>query len=156
MITNRKIRNSAKALIIKDGKMAVTKISDSKEWWYIMPGGGQNSGETLPQAVCREVEEELGIRIECKDLLFVIEGVSSEKFHRVDLVFACEFIEELPDAVLYGDTNQVGIEWIDISTLNLQPLYPSKLRRQIMNYYEGKAYKVYLGNEEIGDPECID
>jgi len=25
-----------------------------------------------------------------------------------------------------------------------------------MNLYEGKAYKVYLGNEEIGDPEVTD
>lgn len=32
--------------------------------------------------------------------------------------------------------------------------YPSKLRRQIMNLYEGKAYKVYLGNEKAGDLEC--
>ena len=36
------------------------------------------------------------------------------------------------------------------------PAYPSKLRRQIMNYYQGKPYKVYLGNEEAGDPECLD
>ena len=25
-----------------------------------------------------------------------------------------------------------------------------------MNLYEGKAYRVYLGNEEIGDPEVTD
>ncbi len=52
--------------------------------------------------------------------------------------------------------NQVGIEWLDISSLDLQPLYPSKSRRQIMNYYQGKPYKVYLGNEEADDPECLD
>lgn len=43
----RNIRNSAKALIIKDGKMAVIKISDAGEEWYIMPGGGQEAEETL-------------------------------------------------------------------------------------------------------------
>lgn len=43
-----------------------------------------------------------------------------------------------------------------IKTLNLAPLYPSRLRRQIMNLYEGKEYKVYLGNEEVGDPEITD
>ena len=25
-----------------------------------------------------------------------------------------------------------------------------------MNYYEGKEYMKYLGNEEIGDPECLE
>ncbi len=152
----RMIRNSAKALIIKDGKIAVIKIRDAGEEWYIMPGGGQEAEETLNEAVCREVAEELGITIECKELLFVVEGVHGETFHRVDLIFSCEYIDSMPDAVLHGDTNQVGIEWLDISTLNLQPLYPSKLRRQIMNYYQGKPYEVYLGNEEVGDPECLD
>ena len=121
-----------------------------------MPGGGQEAEETLNEAVCREVSEELGIAIECKELLFVVEGVHGETFHRVDLIFCCEYIDNMPDAVLHGDTNQVGIGWLDISTLDLQPLYPSKLRRQIMNYYQGKPYKVYLGNEEAGDSECLD
>lgn len=151
----REIRNSAKALIIKDGKMAAIKIRDAGEEWFIMPGGGQESEEILPETVCREVSEELGIAVECQDLLFVIEGVHGENFHRVDLVFSCKFIDYIPDAILHSDTNQVGIEWLDISSLNLQPLYPSKLRRQIMNYYEGNPYKVYLGNEEAGDPECL-
>lgn len=59
----------------------------------------------------------------------------------------------IENAVLQSDTNQVGYDWLDIKTLNTLPLYPSKLRRQIMNLYEGKEHKVYLGNEEIGDPE---
>lgn len=150
------IRNSAKALIIRDGKMAAVKIRDAGEEWYIMPGGGQEPEETLREAVCREVSEELGINVECKELLFVVEGVHGERFHRVDLIFHCEFINENPCAVLQNDTNQIGVEWLDISTLNLQPLYPSKLRRQIMNFCEGKPYKVYLGNEEVGDPEYIE
>lgn len=149
----REIRNSAKALIIRDGKMAAIKISDAGEEWFIMPGGGQEPEELLSETVCREVAEELGIAVECKELLFTIEGVHGERFHRIDLVFACEYIDIIPEAELHADTNQIGIEWLDISTLNLQPLYPSKLRRQIMNYYEGKPYKVYLGNEEAGDPE---
>ena len=152
----RKIRNSAKALIIKDGKMAAIKIRDAGEEWYIIPGGGQESEETLREAVCREVLEELGIAVECRDLLFVVEGVHGEGFHRVDLVFYCEFIDDIPDAVPHSDINQVGIEWLDISELNLKPLYPSRLRRQIMYFYEGKPYRVYLGNEEVGDPECVE
>lgn len=152
----REIRNSAKALIIKGGKMAAIKIRDADEEWFIMPGGGQESEETLQEAVCREVAEELGIHVACKELLFVVEGVNGECFHRVDLIFHCEYINEIPHAVLKNDNNQVGVEWLDISTLNLQQLYPSKLRRQIMNFYEGKPYKVYLGNEEAGDPECTE
>ena len=152
----RKIRNSAKALIIKDGKVLTIKINDGNEEWYIMPGGGQETEELLPDAVCREVAEEMGIRVEAKELVFVIEGLHGECFHRVDLVFLCEYLGEIENATLHGDTNQVGFEWLDIATLNHSQLYPSKLRRQIMNLYEGKSYKVYLGNEEVGDAEVTD
>lgn len=152
----RRVRNAAKALIIRDNKMLAIKISDGKEEWYILPGGGQDVEELLPDAVCREVAEELGLKVEVKDLAFVIEGLHGENCHRVDLVFLCKCIGEIENAVLQADTNQVGYAWLDIKTLNTTPLYPSKLRRQIMNLFEGKAYQVYLGNEEIGDPEVTD
>ena len=152
----RKIRNSAKALIIRDGKMLAIKISDGKEEWYILPGGGQDVEELLPEAACREAAEELGLKVAVKDLVFVIEGLHGENFHRVDLVFLCEYIGSIENAVLQTDTDQVGYDWLDIQTLNQAPLYPSKLRRQIMNLHQGKPYKVYLGNEEIGDPEVTD
>ena len=152
----RMVRNAAKALIIKDGKMLAIKLKDEQDEWYIMPGGGQDVEEILPETVCREVAEELGLQVEVKDLVFVIEGVHGESFHRVDLVFLCEYIGKIENAVLQSDTYQVGYDWLDIKSLNATPLYPSKLRRQIMNLYEGKAYKVYLGNEEMGDPEVVD
>lgn len=136
--------------------MAAVKLEDSDGIWYIMPGGGQETEELLPDAVSREVAEELGLRVEAKELAFVVEGLHGESFHRVDLVFLCEYLGEIENAVLHSDTNQIGVEWLDIATLNTSQLYPSKLRRQIMNLYEGKPYKVYLGNEEAGDPEVTD
>lgn len=153
---SRPIRNSAKALIIKDGKMLAIKLQEAGEIWYIMPGGGQETEELLSDAACREVAEELGISVAPKELVFVVEGAHGESFHRVDLIFLCEYIAEISNASLHGDTNQIGYDWLDIKTLNTEPLYPSKLRRQIMNLYEGKPYKVYLGNEEAGYPECIE
>lgn len=153
---SRSIRTSAKALIIRDGKMAAIHIQDQQEDWFILPGGGQDPEETLEEAVCREVAEELGLRVACKELAFVIEGVHGESFHRIDLVFECECLGELPDAEIQYDTNQVGVAWLDLATLNRAPLYPSRLRRSIMQFYEGKSHRIYLGNEEIGDPEETD
>lgn len=152
----RQIRTSAKAVIIQNGRLLAIRISDGREDWYILPGGGQDCEEVLPQTVEREVREETGISVKCRELLFVIEGVHGEDFHRIDLVFLCDFIGTDPNTKLHGDTCQTGFDWLDISELNRLPLYPSKLRRQIMNFYEGKEYLKYLGNEEIGDPECLE
>lgn len=152
----RQIRTSAKAVIIQNGKLLAIKLNDGKEEWYILPGGGQDSEEMLPETVEREVREETGIEVQCKDLLFVIEGVHGESFHRVDFVFLCDYLRKAKNAVIHNDTNQIGFDWLDLSELNRLPLFPSKLRRPIMNFYEGKEYAKYLGNEEIGDPECLE
>ncbi len=153
---SRQIRTSAKAVILQNGKLLAIKLNDGKEEWYILPGGGQDSEEVLPQTVEREVREETGIEVQCKDLLFVIEGVHGESFHRIDLVFLCDYLGEAKNAALHKDKNQIGFEWLDLSILNRLPLFPSKLRRPIMNFYKGKEYKNYLGNEEIGDSECLE
>jgi 8-oxo-dGTP diphosphatase len=152
----RKIRNSAKALIIKNGKMLAIKINDKGDIFYIMPGGGQEPEELLTDAVKREVAEEVGIEVNPLSLAFVIEGLHGESFHRVDLVFLCEYVREIENASLHKDGNQEGYEWLDISNLMKEPLYPSKLRRQIIKLHQGDKTELYLGNEEIGDPECLD
>ena len=149
----RFIRTSAKALIIRDGRMLAIRLQDGNEVFHIMPGGGQEPGEPLPDAVAREVAEELGVRVRVGDLAFVIEGTQGEAFHRVDMVFQCHYLGTVANATLHGDTNQVGYDWLDIATLNRSTLYPSKLRRAIMNLDAGKPYAHYLGVENTGDPE---
>jgi len=66
---SRQIRASAIAVIIQNGKLLAIKLNDGKVEWYILPGGGQDSEEMLPQTIEREVREEAGIKVKCKDLL---------------------------------------------------------------------------------------
>ncbi|MEK4365945.1 NUDIX domain-containing protein [Paenibacillus sp. FSL M8-0212] len=149
----RKIRNSAKALIIKDGRMLAMKQDDNDEVIYILPGGSQNAGETLTDAVKREVAEEIGIDVEPLSLEFVIEGVYGEALHRVDFVFLCEYIglKDQDSSILPSDENQVEYEWLEIKNINELPLFPSKLRKQIIRLVEGEKTVMYLGNEEDDD-----
>lgn len=145
----RKTRNSAKALIIMNGKMLASKINDNGDIFYIMPGGGQEAEELLPDAVKRECAEEFGIIVEPKSLEFVVEGLHGEPFHRVDLVFLCDYIGEIDQAKVQGDNNQVGYEWLSIDNLMNELLYPSKLRSQIIRLYKNEKTDIYLGNERM-------
>ena len=151
----RRVRTSAKALVIRDGCMLAVKLRDRDGVFYIMPGGGQNAGELLPETVEREVAEETGIRVKAGDVAFVIEGAQGERDHRVDIVIRCGY-EGPCAAEQRPDHNQIGTEWLRIDTLNKAPLYPSRLRRAVMNLYAGKPAPVYLGNENEGDPEITD
>ncbi|WP_199613796.1 NUDIX domain-containing protein [Paenibacillus alkalitolerans] len=44
---------------------------------YILPGGKQEFGETLEQAVCREVFEEVGISVNVDEFLFLREFIGA-------------------------------------------------------------------------------
>jgi 8-oxo-dGTP pyrophosphatase MutT (NUDIX family) len=147
----RQIRPSVKALIIKDGKILVSKINDNGDIFYIMPGGGQEPEELLTETVKRECREELGIEIAPKEIVFIIEGRYGETFHRIDLVFLCEYIKKIENVEIIGDKNQMGNKWLDIKNLMNEPLYPSKLRKAIIDLYGKKATKVYLGDESMGE-----
>lgn len=104
----------------------------------------------MTDAVVRECVEELGITVAVKDLAFVIEGMYGEPFHRVDLVFLCEYQSDIQHTQLHSDTNQIGTEWLAIDGLENQPLYPSKLRKAITDLYHTRQTAVYLGNESMG------
>lgn len=45
------IRNSAKAVIMKDSRILLTKNTDRDGVFYLFPGGGQDHSETLAEAV---------------------------------------------------------------------------------------------------------
>ncbi|WFR61186.1 NUDIX domain-containing protein [Paenibacillus amylolyticus] len=149
----RKIRNSAKALIIKDGRMLAIRQEDHGDIIYTLPGGSQNAGETLTEAVKREVAAEIGMDIEPLSLEFVIEGVYGAALHRVDFVFLSEYIGLMDNdsAVLPSDENQTEYEWLEVKNLIQLPLLPSKLRKQIVKLVEGEQTVMYLGSEEDDD-----
>ena len=88
------IRNSAKALIIRDGLLLVNRMGTGDNVWYDLPGGGQERGETLEEAVRRECREETGVEVAVLGLRFVYDLIDrkQEKIegHMVRFVFLCE------------------------------------------------------------------
>ena len=71
-----KIISGAFALI-RDGQGRLLMVKNNYEgiYKYGIPGGGQNRGETLEQAVVREVEEETGLVVEVCRYLGLIERI---------------------------------------------------------------------------------
>ena len=53
-------RNSAKGLVIHNGKLLVNKCISRFGEYYALPGGGQHTGEMLGETVKRELLEETG------------------------------------------------------------------------------------------------
>jgi len=148
MITSPRI--SARALLIKDNKILLTKYKDNKGYWYVMPGGGQNKGETLIECLKREVKEELDADIEVNEMLYVREIISDRHadtnlpkgFHQVEVFFNCKLIDESINLGLVIDPGQVGYEWQCINNLKEIRFFPNSIAD---NIFDKSIFGKYLG-----------
>ena len=148
------IRNSAKAIIIRDGKLLAIELRDAGETWYILPGGGQDPGETLTEALSRECLEETGAAVKVGRLAYIREyigrnhefaGTDSET-HTIDFMFSCAVPDGYDPAVGHlPDTGQIAVRWLPIQDLISYSLYPLSLRPILMDN-DSDTTPVYLGD----------
>src|SRR5438105_15871556 len=82
------------ALIVnKEGKILLTK---SHKWFdkYTLPGGHIEVGETMKEAVIREVKEEVGLDVEVAEMLLMQEAIFAGEFwkrkHFIFFDFLCK------------------------------------------------------------------
>jgi 8-oxo-dGTP diphosphatase len=135
------IRNSAKAIIIENDRILLTKNEDDFGFFYLFPGGGQEHGEELKDAVKRECLEEIGQKVIVGELTYVREYIGKNheflawdsEVHQVEFYFKCSIASTAP---AFGegtnpDKDQVGVEWIEIDKLDEIRLYPRALGKSI-------------------------
>jgi 8-oxo-dGTP diphosphatase len=80
----RNFRIGVSALIFERGEVLLALRRDI-DWWNL-PGGGMEIGETVEEAVCREVLEETGLEVEVEQLVGVY---SKPQKQEVVLSFRC-------------------------------------------------------------------
>lgn len=121
------------ALILKEGRMLLIKRSQepSKGMWSI-PGGRLELGETVSEAVKREVLEECGVQIEIVRFLDVIDRILHDNdgkihYHFVLIDMLANYISGEPKA----QSDAEECRWITPSELTKLDMNP-QLRAVIM------------------------
>src|SRR5437764_14581161 len=76
------------ALIFNYEKQILLGHRRDIDWWNL-PGGGMESGETVDEALCREVREETGLEVKVEQLVGVY---SKPQKQEVVLTFRCRII----------------------------------------------------------------
>jgi 8-oxo-dGTP diphosphatase len=129
------LRYAAKALIIEDGRLLCLRKRGDIGVYYVLPGGGQEPGELLPDTLRRECLEELGARVEPGALRFVQEYVGDNHLfknvhggkHFVNLVFECRLLERPLTRPLLPDAGQEALEWLPLDQLSEAAFFPRVL-----------------------------
>jgi len=145
------VRLSVKAIIVREGRLLVLKCRDDEGVWYVLPGGGQEAGETLDQALRRECFEELGCEIRMGSLRFVRDYIAkNHEFavidpdtHQVELMFQC-YLESEPSHAVQPDSMQEGFEWLEVTGLRGSRLYP-RILEHVLGSAEANGV-LYLGD----------
>ncbi|WP_077303328.1 NUDIX hydrolase [Virgibacillus pantothenticus] len=114
----------AYALIYDQDKKKILMVNNRGGGWSL-PGGAVERGETLEQAVIREVKEETSLTIETGEVIAVNEAIFEEKgHHALFITFKARAIE---GEITITDKDEISdIEWVDIQRANeLMPYHPN-------------------------------
>jgi ADP-ribose pyrophosphatase YjhB (NUDIX family) len=145
------IRNAARALIIDDGCiLLLRKDGGDRGKRFALPGGAQDLGETLQEALNRECREEIGTAVEILDLAYVAdffkprETTPPSTRHLVEFLFRCRLPADYsPHNGPRPDKHQVDVTWVELERLDRIPLYANSLSRHLMDI--DRSQSVYLG-----------
>jgi 8-oxo-dGTP diphosphatase len=148
------IRVSAKAVIIRHGSLLAIQKQDRWGAYYLLPGGGQEFGESLYQAIRRECLEETGLEVVPGDLLFVRDYIGRNhefaredgNMHQLELMFACQIEgDALPGMGPAPDVDQTAVVWLPLEELEKYRLYPKALIARLQQL-SADHHPVYLGD----------
>ena len=125
------------AVLVKNNKILVQK--DLNGNIYALPGGHVKIGETLETGLKRELMEEMGVKIECKRLLWSEEcfwkwnGKQSHNIAFYYLINLCEnfAIPDNGEFLSQKDNCNVVIGWMPIEKIQDITIYPEFLKKEI-------------------------
>jgi len=126
-------------MIIHDNK--ILAMHDERSPYYYLPCGRVQLGETMEEAVLREIREELEIEANIVRPLwfnqgFFTEDVSGEQFHEICVYFLMDIshtdlLSRGEQFVLNENNQRHTFEWLEFDRLKDEYFYPIFLKEKI-------------------------
>lgn len=125
--------------MIENDKVAlIVRFRDDKHY-FVFPGGGVDEGETLTEAVIREMDEETGLRVTIRHKLAEIHfGLSTQHYFLVEHLggeFGSGTGEEYTDSDPHDPTQRIYVPtWMSLAELpEHENVYPADVTDLVVN-----------------------
>lgn len=88
----KKVRVRVSGFLSRDDSLLLVAHKKKDEIYWLLPGGGVCYGESLKAALAREFREELGIRVEVGQVLFMCDSIDPRgRRHILNVSFRCDY-----------------------------------------------------------------
>lgn len=129
----------AVGILIKNSEVLLIFRKNEKEY-FVFPGGGVEGGETVEEAVVRELKEETTIEVKINKLLYhhIYDNDSEQYFYLCDYISGEPKLSEDSEEkkkVLKGE-DFYDPKWIKIEELKNMLVYPLEIRDLLIQDFQ--------------------
>jgi len=111
------------ALAERDGRVLLAHHRKDRREYFLLPGGGVESGEFSHAALARELREEAGVACRIGDVRYVIEvKAPNESRHLIQFVFDAEIVGDVGAS---ADPRVVECAWHPVDDLRRLRIHPA-------------------------------
>jgi mutator protein MutT len=125
------------ALIVeKDKVLLVKRASEPGFGLWSIPGGVLKVGETLEEALIREVEEETGIKVKVQNLLDVLDLIIKDENGRVKYHYVLvDYLAKPLNGSIRPSSETPEVRWIKIEDVEKYPI--TRTLRRLLRKLKG-------------------
>lgn len=142
-LDNNSIRIRVSVLLKRDdGRICfVRHCKDGRRYW-LLPGGGQDAGETAKEAAARELAEELQIRAEDFRLLFIRESINKETGRHIQFMVFEGIRPDFSTLATGIDKRVEGFDFFGPEEIEKSTIYPA-MKTDLLDYAGGRPPELF-------------
>lgn len=149
---NKRFNFRIAGVVMQNNKILLHRTE--KDSFWALPGGRNEFNEFSKDTLIREIKEEIGEKIEIGRLLWVVENFfefDNKNYHELSFCYLMKF--ENDSHILYEEEfngkeedMRLIFRWFDINELDSIEVYPTFIKKKILNLSESIEHIMHVGD----------